>query len=336
MAQQVFQVNKPAQYRKAGQTDLIELLPVPGGNPIFVVKGLLETLTYGIVHHEFIHLSGPTGSAKSSLLEALNLAENFLPVCAALRFPERPLKMYTVEMATYETPGELYQRRALRDGTTYDETSKVVEALQHAPAVKGTAYPIIWLREMGRVHSSSVQGGLLNLLTKGDIILPDGTRTPGHGISWVADSNYQAERDSTHTLVTLDDALKRRFSINLTLDYLPGEQEIVVLRHLLRERTTRKIDPKLTAQVVSLGQIIRHMRADGGLQSVTPPSIYGYLSFLTMAQAMPHLTVQQIAMATLLGNASQEDKKLIPGLFNEVFGVHLVDEDDLDLAHNLF
>ena len=51
----------------------------------------------------------------------------------------------------------------------------------------------------------------------------------------MADSNYQAETDSVHTLVTLDDALKRRFSINLTLDYLTPEQEVEVLQHILTE-----------------------------------------------------------------------------------------------------
>ena len=87
------------------------------------------------------------------------------------------------------------------------------------------------------MHSSSVQGGLLNLIVKGDIVLPDGSRIDGRGISWVADSNYQAEQDATHTLVTLDDALKRRFSINLTLDYLSAEQEMQVLHHILEEAT---------------------------------------------------------------------------------------------------
>ena len=73
------------------------------------------------------------------------------------------------------------------------------------------------------------------MMTNGDITLPNGYRLPGKGIAWVADSNYQAEQDSTHTLVTLDDALKRRFSINLTLDYLSAGQEVEVLHHLSKE-----------------------------------------------------------------------------------------------------
>ena len=233
----VYRLDKPKEYRKAGPTDLIELLPVPGGNPLFLLKWIIEALVYGIVHHEFIHMSGPTGSAKSSLLEALYLVpKNFYGICSGLGFEVHPIKLYPIEMATFEAPGELYQRRSLKDGTTFDEKSRLVDALEDAAKSNGDSYPLIWLREIGRVHSSSVQGGLLNLMAKGDITLPDGSRIDGNGIAWVADSNYQAEHDSTHTLVILDDALKRRFTINLTLDYLTAEQEINVLQHILEEK----------------------------------------------------------------------------------------------------
>ena len=236
MATAVYHVTAAAEYRKAGPTDLIELLPVPGGNPLFLVKWIVEILVYGIVHQELIHLSGPTGSAKSSLIEALyRVPENFQGCCAGLGFSYRPLKLYPIEMATFEAPGELYQRRALKDGSTYDEKSRLVAALEQAAREGRDCYHLVWLREIGRVHSSSVQGGLLNLMTKGEIVLPDGSRIDGRPISWVADSNYQAEQDSTHTLVTLDDALKRRFTINLTLGYLSAEQEVQVLHHIIRE-----------------------------------------------------------------------------------------------------
>jgi MoxR-like ATPase len=234
MAKTVFRVDKANEYRRAGPTDLVALVPGPGSNALYLAKYVLETFVYAVVHHEFIHLSGPTGTAKSSLLEALyREPRNFDAICTGLGFPLLPLKLYPVEMATYEAPGEMYQRRALKDGTTFDEKSLLVQALEDAAERSETHYPLIWLREIGRVHSSSVQGGLLNLMTKGDIVLPDGSRIDGSRIAWVADSNYQAEQDSTHTLVTLDDALKRRFSVNLTMDYLTAGQEVDVLGHIL-------------------------------------------------------------------------------------------------------
>jgi len=236
MVKTVYRVERPEEYRIAGPTDLIELLPVPGGNALFLMKWIIEVLVYGIVHNEMIHISGPSGSCKSSLLEALyRVPENFESVCSSLGYRVLPLKLYPIEMATFEAPGELFQRRALKDGSTFDEQSLLVNALKSAARNVNTCYPLIWLREIGRVHSSSVQGGLLNLMTKSDIVLPDGGRIDGRGIAWTADSNYQAVSDSTHTLVTLDDALNRRFTIQLTLDYLSAPEETLVLRHLIKE-----------------------------------------------------------------------------------------------------
>jgi len=230
----VYRLTRQSDYQKAGPTDLMEMLPAPGANPLFLQKSLLESLVYGIVHHEFIHLSGPTGTSKSSLLEAIwQVPANFHAICRGLGFKIKPLMVFPVEMAIFESPGELYQRRSIRNGTTYDEKSILVKALIGAHEKKSKCYPLVHLREMGRVFTSSVQGGLLNLMTQGEIVLPDGTRFSGEGIAWVSDSNYQAESDSVHTLVTFDDALKRRFTLQLTLDYLTAAQEIQVLEHIL-------------------------------------------------------------------------------------------------------
>ncbi len=337
MAGNVYSVCDPDQYRKAGPTDLVELLPPPGGNPLYLQKWLVETLVFAIVHHEFVHLSGPTGSAKSSLLEALyTVPENFRGVCDGLGCASRPLKLFPIEMATFEAPGELYQRRALKDCTTYDEPSRLVAALAAAARSAGSAYPLIWLREIGRVHSSSVQGGLLNLMTRAEIVLPDGTHFPGQGIAWVADSNYQAEQSATHTLVTLDDALKRRFTINLTLDYLTAEQEVQVLEHIFNGNGGAPVPAELIVKVVQLGNVVRRHRSEGNLQTLTPPTIYGYMAFLRTARALPHLSLQQVALATLLGNAGSEDRKHVAGVFNEVFGLQTEEEEDPTMVGNLF
>lgn len=241
MGTAIYRVYRPDEYRKAGPYDLIELCPVPGQNPLFLFKWILEVLAYAISGFELIHLSGPSGSAKSSLIETFHVVpENFLIVCESLGFKPLPIKLYPIEMAIFEAPGELYLRRSLKDGTTFDEPSLLVQALEDAAQASGRFYPLIWLREMGRVHSSSVQGGLLNLMSKYDILLPDGRRLDGSKVAWVADSNYQAEGDSIHTLVTLDDALKRRFTINLTMDYLDLPQEIQVLQHILKEAPDEK------------------------------------------------------------------------------------------------
>ncbi|MDP8256306.1 MAG: hypothetical protein P9M14_11195 [Candidatus Alcyoniella australis] len=343
MANQVFRISEKDELRQAGPTDLIQLLPAPGSHPLFIMKLQLETLVYAIVHHEFIHLSGPTGTAKSSLLEAMHtVPDNFNTICDELGLPSKKLKIYHIEMATYEAPGELFQRRALKDGSTFDEDSSLVRALGDAEKLKDHQYPLVWVREMGRVHSSSVQGGLLNLMTKGYVRLSNGRYIDGSGVAWVADSNYQAENDSTHTLVTLDDALKRRFSVNLTLDYLSAEQEVEILRHLFAngngsEGIDDEDEMKIIINVVKLGNIIRRHRAEGELQSLAPPTIYGYLTFLRMAKSLPHLSLQQVAGLTMLGNAAMEDQKVVASVLKEVFGLRQNDPDeDPALGENLF
>lgn len=338
MAQRVFKIDNNEDYRRAGPGDLIELNPAPGSTPLFIMKSVLEILTCGIICHEFIHLSGPTGSAKSSLIEALaRVPGNFKCICEGIGQPFKPLKFWPIEMATFDAPGELYQRRSLKDGCTFDEESKLVEALRSAETHSDTCYPLIWLREMGRVHSSSVQGGLLNLMTKSDIILPGGDFVQGRNISWIADSNYQAEQDSTYTLVVLDEALKRRFTLNITLDYLTAEQEVEVMMHLSRKLIFRnQISPEMIMKTVELGQILRQNKSQGKLLSLPAPTIHGYLALLRIADNLPHLTFHQIAMSTLLGNASKDDWKHLPAVFNKVFGLQVAEDGDFAVAENLF
>ncbi|MBN1567788.1 MAG: hypothetical protein JXA73_08060 [Acidobacteria bacterium] len=337
MSSQIYHVDKHREYQKAGPTDLIRLLPAPGANSLFLPKSLIEIVVYGIVNCEITHLSGQSGSAKSSLIEALFLEPvNFSLICRGLGYPEKPLKVHPIEMATFETPGELYQRRALKSGTTFDEESLLVNALMHCMESNGTFYALIWLREMGRVHSASVQGGLLDLMVRGDILLPNGSRVDGTKIAWVVDSNYQAESDAIHTLVTLDDALKRRFTINLTMDYLSAEQEYQVLEYLCSGGEWGKIERSLLKDVVHLGHAIRRSKSEGSLQSVPPPTIYGYLAFLRMAKTLPHLSLHQIALSTLLGNAGSDDRKAAALVFNQVFGLQGQDEEDSISLGKLF
>ena len=337
MATRVYRIENLKEYQKAGPTDLIRMLPAPGCNALFLPKFVIEILVYVIARHEIAHVSGPTGSAKTSLLEALyRVPQNFTAVLEALGFEKRPLSLYPVEMATFEAPGELYHRRALRDGSTYDEESAVVRALTEASGQNGRFYHLIWLREMGRVHSASVQGGLLDLIYKGDVTLPGGRRVECRNVAWVADSNYQAESEAMHTLVTLDDGLKRRFTVNLTIDYLTAEQELQVLKDVAAEECGGKTEEAMLQKIVRLGQEVRRHKGEGNLLSVPPPTIYGYLSFLRMAQCLPHLSPQLIAMCTLLGNSSSDDRKHVMGVFNEVFGLQPGQDDDPVKGGGLF
>ena len=181
----VFRVDREKDLRLAGPTDLVKLLPAPGCNPLILPKWVVETMVYSIAHYEMCHLSGPSGGAKSSLQEALaRRPENFNYICKNMGYEPKPLWLFPVEMAIFESPGELFQRRSLKDGSTYDEKSILVCALGEAAKLADRYYPLIWLREIGRVHSAMVQGGLLNLMSKAEVTLPDGKLLDASRIAW--------------------------------------------------------------------------------------------------------------------------------------------------------
>ena len=172
-------------------------------------------------------------------------------------------------------------------------------------------------------------------MTKDTITLPDGHKISGAGIAWVADSNYAANDEDLHTLVPLDAALNRRFSVNIRMDYLPLKQEVEALQGIAAQMPALKgVQVDLIEKIVRLGQKIRELRADGPLRSLAPPTLYAYMSFLEMSCRLPHLDLLEVAKATLMGNASNEDAKLVPGVFNEVFGLMPDDDDDPDDLQN--
>ena len=89
-------------------------------------------------------------------------------------------------------------------------------------------------------------------------------------------------------------------------------------------------------KVVNLGNLVRKYKSEGQLGMVPPPTIYGYLSFLRMAESIPEMSLQDIALATLLGNTSADDKKHVSAILNQVFGINIPEEDESGLGSNLF
>jgi hypothetical protein len=317
------------EFAKAGPGELVALPPRPGTPPMTVSKTTLEGLAHGIVSGAFIHVHGETGTGKSALLESLGGdADAWAALCSGMRLPFKPLRMFPIEMVLFETPAELYTRRAIRDGRTYDEESCLVHALREAAASAEQSYNLIWLREMGRVHSASVQGGLLNLITDGTIQLPNGNDIDAKSIAWVADSNYNADETAVHTVVELDNAIARRAVVNIPCDYLPPEDEVRIVCCFESMGYLPTTDEALVTKVVDLGQAIRVQRRQGNLASVAPPTLHGYFAFLRMAHALAHLPIQDVANMTLLGSASPSDREQLAGLFSEVFGVRKKSQKD--------
>jgi hypothetical protein len=318
MNTKVYDIQNREEFNMAGSYDLIKMVPVEGSHPLFIQKYILEILTWGIANKEFIHLSGPTGSAKSSLVEAISRQpENFRLLCQYLGLAYKPIVLFENDMVLYETPGELYQRRSIKNHETIDLESFLVRSLSIGMTKCSAHYILIYLKEMGRVINATIQNGLLNLMSKSTIVLPNQQKIDGSQISYIADSNYQASEDAEHTLVQFDTALKRRFTLNIHLEYLSEQDEIVVLQQVL-EPGYKKLDKKLIENIVRLGKVVRQYKAEGTLTSVVPPTIYGYLTCYRMAVSLS-VNTEIVIMNTLLGNASTEDQKLADSIIQNVF-----------------
>lgn len=336
-----YRLDKPNALDQAGSSDFMALRRAPGApTPIFVEKGKLVHLVDAIIAKEAIHLSGPTGSAKTSLIEALaSVPANFMDVCAHLGAEPRPLRTFPVEMCLFESPAEVYQRRAIsRNGATYDEASVLIAALEAAANIEDE-YAVIWLREIGRVHAASIQGALLNIVTDGEVVLPTGRRISTERFGFIADSNYAAEddHDATYVLVALDSALRRRFLVNIKLDYLGRDEELEILREIASvDVALADVDTELLRKTVALGELVRAERSQGNLLSLPAPTIAGYAGFLRRVQRLPSQPVRAAAFTTLLGNPSRDDEKLARGVFNQIFAPGARGEDGSVLDENLY
>ena len=267
MRKNIYRLWEPDEFSKAGPSDLIELLPVPGQHPLFFMKVDIERFGYAVIEKEYCHISGPTGTAKTAMIEAFYLVKgNWQALCTALGSPVKPLKLYPIETLIYETPGELFQRRALRDGTTYDEKSALVNAIEDAVRSVDNHYPLIWTRELGRVHSTSVQGGLLDMITKGDIALSDGSgSTVGGSLGLQTAITRLKLMPPTHWLPSTTPSSAGIPSTSPWTTSQPNKRSWCCGEILKRNkpRGFKKSDDELIEKVVQLGHAIRRQREEG-------------------------------------------------------------------------
>lgn len=342
----VYPIDDPNTRRKAGPEDLIVLHAYRDATPIYVKRIVMETVVDAIVAGEPIHLSGPTGTAKTSLIDAIRkVPKNFDTVCRWLNLEKKPLRISIIEMPAIETPSELYHFLGLRKGSTRHEPSKLVLAVKAAAKHAESHYNLIWLRELGRVMNRMVQGSLLNFVTDEDIVLlDDDDPVWGRPICWIADSNYQAQ-EHNHNLVNFDDALRRRFTHNITMAYLSFEQETRLMRHLYatRELWTRgKRTPRsnrdlndVIEKVVTLGNLIRERKAEGELSSVAPPTIHNYKAFVNRAMRNNHHSLETIARDTLLGHTCNDEEEQVAAVVGSVFGLKADKHEEATLGGNV-
>ncbi len=319
---QIYQVT-PEEYRKAGPEDLVRLEPLDGCVAPIVERQKLDLLVRGVVRGGCVHVSGETGTAKTLTIRTLLLnPANFHSICKA------PLEVYSCPISRFDGPPELSFRRAIKDGTTYDEDSLLVEALKKEDGRAGKRYAAVLLPELGRTHYEMIQGALVELIN--DAVLLDNERRllRVEHVAWVADSNYAADEGGANfSLVSFDDALRRRFSTSIEMGHPSQEQECAILQTLVPEAP----EPEVAA-IVRLGAETRSSRRDGALLSVPPPTLYGYAEFLRTRLELPHLPADVVAFASIFGHCSEEDRALAADLLARTHGVGTGEAADDDEA----
>jgi len=295
---------------------------MPGSPAPIVERHKLDMLVTGVANGGRVHVSGETGTAKTLTIRTLLLNEsNFHNICKALGLPKRPLSVYSCSVALVDGPPELTFRRSIKNGTTFDEDSTIVQALKEQDGKKGKEYAVILLPELGRTHSESVQGALVDMITEAFLLQEESRVLKVGHVAWVADSNY-ADQEGLYTLVAFDDALRRRFNVNLSMNHPVQEQECAILARLVPGAPEEEI-----AKIVSLGSKVRLKKKDGALQSVPPPTLYGYAEFLQLHTRLPHIPVDTVAFTTILGHCSDEDRSLAGNLLSQTHGVAAQIED---------
>ena len=321
----IYNIRNKREYEMASDEDLIRLIPAVGANAPVVRRSILEILAFGLATNSFIHVSGPSGMGKTLLLDNFQRQdENWKILLQKIKLPYKPLIIKSIEMCLFDSPSELWYRRSLRvkNGATetWDEPSAIVQALKEA-ATNNDTYYTIWLREFGRVTNPLISTALLDLMTKSEIQIDSETRIPPNSVSWIADSNFQAANSGggNYVLSPMCEAINRRFEVQVEMPYLPKDQEMEIVRYLVKENLpSEEIDDALIGNIVELGSKIRSLRNSGKISSVNPTP-YNYLAAYRLIKGLPERNIITILKNTLVGNPSDQDKAQIDSLINNVF-----------------
>ncbi len=336
----------------AGTNDFVRLLPASDGEQRIVLRRrVLEVLTAAIVLREHVHVSGPTGTAKTALIEAMENPANMIAALSLLPgdVPTRPLRIHAVEMPEIETPGELWRTRELREEGTVLEDSAILKAFDRADPER--YYEILHLRELGRNISPHVQSGLLNLLTRGPIRVPGRAPIPRF-VSAIADSNYQPGVRAGYELQPMDEAVRRRLAVQLELEQLPADIEEQLLAeiagigpdvtlHAVAPAPARPVRRVVSSEFVSglmrIAAVLRREQAEGNLRSVAPPTLFNMTTVIHLAELLPGHTLEDLALVTLLGNATPEDQaRYVPGVLAEALGLETDDAESIRPTGDMF
>lgn len=281
-------------------------------------------LTLTISDGGCLHISGGSGTGKTSLLFALTeVPENWQRLCNYNKIPEKPLKVFRLPAFNFDSPNEIWHRRAINEAGTYDEKQPLIEFLEEAMAYPEQAYYAVHIMEIGRMKPS-IQHALVHILHNGEIVNPLTGISIGKaaGIAFIADSNYAAADRHHFFLAEKDTALFNRMNeTGIIIDHLNQQEEAMILKNIKGSIGAAAVPDEIVDQITRLGYLIREeQNANGSLQSVSPVSMRQYIAFLRKA-ARSELPPEDLVDMTLFALAAHEDQSVINELKSIVFGI---------------
>ena len=105
MSQTVFfDAHDPSALSRAGDHDILKIRQRARDGALFVPKASVVSLLYAVANHDHVHLSGPTGSGKSALIDAVLADEqNYQSFTRALGLPRGPVRYRRGQLPTIQS-----------------------------------------------------------------------------------------------------------------------------------------------------------------------------------------------------------------------------------------
>ncbi len=274
---------KRSQLRKASGTDLVALPNKGSSLPFYYMPVVrLKEFVHSILEPgSRVFINGNTGTGKTEGLHVI--VNNWRLVLRILGINSAPKNAHLlhVNLSAVQGIDELFRRRSIRNGNTYDEMQPALATLKQALRLQEDPdnIAIWWLSELLRCLPE-IQHGILGMIQ--NRIFDDQGKYIGDGSSLriVCDSNFGASEHGDYVgLAQFDGALSARMTANLNWDYLPFKDELEILMCIVSHEIEDR-EAILYSMLAFCHEIRKTKIKKGDFASIPYPNMRSYLSFI--------------------------------------------------------